>query len=213
MADLLSSNNRKRIRSASNEVPFEVQTKQYINQHVMEKHDVDKLKQIHSKSSYLTVNPTKLSYISNIHVWKPSEKSFFHRQNHSTFVQKCQSTEQQQRRQGDCGQIGANAIDSLGRRRRHTGIGWPTGMCITYKSIFLYRENSTNNFIFLSLRYPKPRFVHAIRAWNHRSSLLSIVSIAIWSCANIAASPVRNAMSHCVRLVCNCCEYGRHFLA
>lgn len=48
MTDLVS-NSKKRIRSHSNETPFTVQSKHFINQHVMEKRDANKMKQIHGE--------------------------------------------------------------------------------------------------------------------------------------------------------------------
>lgn len=43
------SNSRKRIRSHSNEAPFEVQSKHFINQHILDQRDASKMKQIHGK--------------------------------------------------------------------------------------------------------------------------------------------------------------------
>lgn len=59
MTDLLN-NNRKRFRSQSNEPLYEVQTKYFVNQQMIDYQDQSKMKQIHGKISIAT---------NSVHFW------------------------------------------------------------------------------------------------------------------------------------------------
>lgn len=48
MTDLMT-NTRKRLRSKSSELPYNPQTKHFISQQIMEKHDKNEIRRIHGK--------------------------------------------------------------------------------------------------------------------------------------------------------------------
>lgn len=52
MTDLMI-NSRKRLRSKSSEQPYDIQSKHFINQQIMNERDKNKMKTIHGKSKWI----------------------------------------------------------------------------------------------------------------------------------------------------------------